>query len=103
VVSIGVIVITYPLNKAVGQGKKRKVMMSTKILDRLNKDVPVGVWYSLDEVCKMIKSSSKTLVKVQLLACGEFDVRCDFVPKSDSGRNVPNTWRWMFKRVGDVS
>jgi hypothetical protein len=72
--------------------------MAKPLIERFNDDVPMGKWFSLDDICDMVESSAKSYVKVQVVVSGLFEYRQVLVTQK-TPRHVKNTWRWMFKRV----
>lgn len=75
-------------------------MPQKTILEKLN-DVPTDRWYSLDEICQIIKSPSKTHVKMNLLIHPKF-VREQVLVKTAYPMNFKSVWRWMFARIKDT-
>jgi len=75
-------------------------MPEKSIFNRLN-SIPSDRWYSLDEICQLIKSPSKSHVKMHLLMHPNF-VYEKVLVKTAYPMNFKSVWRWMFARIEQI-
>lgn len=74
--------------------------MTKKMLyERINDHVPIGTWYTLNEICGMINSPSLSLVKVTLLAMPNVQWRRVNHANSPIKGAKESKWIWQFMRT----
>lgn len=74
-------------------------MAKSNIQDRIYL-LPKDKWLSLNQVCQIFETTALTHTKMHLLSHPDIEYKRVIVPKKTK-KLVPDTWRWMFKRVGD--
>lgn len=77
-------------------------LMNKDLYARVCNHVPIGTWFDLDQILKMIDSKSKSYVKMSLFAMDGIEAR-RVMTATDNPKTqyLPDRkkWKWQFRRV----